>query len=546
MKRLLPIFIACLLLHTTIVYSQDTNCQNVTFDITDVNGNPVFTIDDAPNCYQNLPFTLVPSTTTGTFEDIPGLLEGSTSYKPIIENLSMPSHITTFTYRDGNNLCIKTIEIIFPTPLAEIQSPIDNSPADNTIEVCASDLPIPLSGNRDGDSNANFFLNGFGSENFISDSLVIDDLNNGVNTLYYIYSDTTGCTSTDMMTIIKNPPPTFDCPDVFDGMTVCNTNSPINLTSCQSARLTGPLVNLNSTLLDPTLAAPDATYEHYITYLGNDCYADVVDTIQINVISEPRLAFESIGNACVDPFNGTDTLVYTGDDVGPNAQFTWNLQDGTVISNQNDTVIVSWNSAGDKNVDLTIENSYCGSLSISETIIKEGVTLSVSANENPIFLGEEVELSSDANSSSGSTLSYFWSPLDNLLSPNSPNTVGVPDTTTTYQLVVTDANGCTAVDSITITVVPDTRIFVPNVFTPNNDGQHDSFVITDNKIEDQGRLTIFDRWGGKVYETQDLRTGWDGMVNGKFVTTGVYVYVLEVTFKDGAEEVRHGNVTVIR
>ena len=74
------------------------------------------------------------------------------------------------------------------------------------------------------------------------------------------------------------------------------------------------------------------------------------------------------------------------------------------------------------------------------------------------------------------------------------------------------------------------KITIPNAFSPNQDGQNDLYLITDEeaKIIETLDLQIFNRWGQKVFETNDKTRGWDGYFQGKLLNTAVFDYHLTI------------------
>lgn len=102
-------------------------------------------------------------------------------------------------------------------------------------------------------------------------------------------------------------------------------------------------------------------------------------------------------------------------------------------------------------------------------------------------------------------------------------------------------------------VVISKDVFIPNVFSPNGDGFNDLFLVFSNpeagaKIS---FLRIFDRWGGLVFERNDINPndpqhGWNGMERGKFVNPGVYVFAVQLIYPDGVTEILTGDITVTR
>ncbi|GAA0564827.1 T9SS type B sorting domain-containing protein [Chitinophaga japonensis] len=88
-------------------------------------------------------------------------------------------------------------------------------------------------------------------------------------------------------------------------------------------------------------------------------------------------------------------------------------------------------------------------------------------------------------------------------------------------------------------------IFIPNAFTPNNDGLNDIFRAEGNIITGQ-QLRIFNQWGEQIFSTSEAGAGWDGTHNGKAQPAGVYVYAIRLKLADGKEVLRKGAVNLIR
>ena len=99
------------------------------------------------------------------------------------------------------------------------------------------------------------------------------------------------------------------------------------------------------------------------------------------------------------------------------------------------------------------------------------------------------------------------------------NTTILPTETFTYEITVTDANGCTASDEITITVDDTRQVFIPNAFSPDGDGFNDYFFVNAGiDVEIIQSLKIFDRWGSLVFSNNnllpnDFESGWNGSVS---------------------------------
>ncbi len=122
-----------------------------------------------------------------------------------------------------------------------------------------------------------------------------------------------------------------------------------------------------------------------------------------------------------------------------------------------------------------------------------------------------------------------------------------------YCVTVEDVNGCLGNACVTVNTVITKIIDIPNIFTPDDDGNNDEFFIRDGKnVKHINSLRIFDRWGELVYSSSDftfedrLNHSWNGEFRGEKAMQGVYIYVVDLTWSDDKSEVVAGDVTLIR
>ena len=108
------------------------------------------------------------------------------------------------------------------------------------------------------------------------------------------------------------------------------------------------------------------------------------------------------------------------------------------------------------------------------------------------------------------------------------------------------ANGCDSIRTIDLTVKNNCGIYIPNAFTPNNNGLNDLFKPIINLPFQQYSFIIFNRYGQKIFETREYGKGWDGTYKGKDQPTGSYVYRITFTNNFGWESVENGSVLLIR
>ena len=150
---------------------------------------------------------------------------------------------------------------------------------------------------------------------------------------------------------------------------------------------------------------------------------------------------------------------------------------------------------------------------------------------------------------------YRWKPTESLNNSRIPNPIAKPKETTSYVVTIIDENGCKNRDTVTIYINPyrcgEDEIFIPNAFTPNNDGENDYFRIRGEDIEEL-YLAVYNRWGQRIYESSELymindeKFGWDGTFRGEELATGVFVYYLRAVCPGGNEFTKKGNITLIR
>ncbi|MCG9912351.1 MAG: gliding motility-associated C-terminal domain-containing protein [Flavobacteriales bacterium] len=177
--------------------------------------------------------------------------------------------------------------------------------------------------------------------------------------------------------------------------------------------------------------------------------------------------------------------------------------------------------------------------------ISEPPPLTTDSTYHQIQLGDYLTLSPGYGGGTGN-LSIYWIPSYNLSCNDCPNPLAWPTNSTHYSLVVTDANGCEANSVVQVDVFHDGP-FIPNAFTPANlDQLNNVWYVSDYGVKTFNAL-IVDRWGQKVFETDNIYQGWDGKnKRGTLYPQGVYVYKVDIVYIDGTEKTLLGHVTLIR
>lgn len=226
-------------------------------------------------------------------------------------------------------------------------------------------------------------------------------------------------------------------------------------------------------------------------------------------------------------------------------RFSWDFGDGSGSTAANP---VHDFAAGTYTVKLiTVDSSTCN---IADTA---AVTITVSAKPRADFshtplIPETNKPVVFSNASSGA-VRYKWvfGDGDSIVVNTVENLLHQYNETNTFnaRLIAYNQNGCTdtATHAVSVTVQP--LVGVPNAFTPGRFGKNSVLRVEGFGIKKM-TFRIYNRWGQKIFETNDRNEGWDGTFNRTPQPMEVYVYTLSVEFFDGKRLSRQGDVTLIR
>ncbi|MEZ4908461.1 MAG: gliding motility-associated C-terminal domain-containing protein [Saprospiraceae bacterium] len=189
--------------------------------------------------------------------------------------------------------------------------------------------------------------------------------------------------------------------------------------------------------------------------------------------------------------------------------------------------------------------------SIYVDLTDDNIIIADAGPDKTIELGESTTLDGDYTSVYND-VSYYWTPNYNLVDSFDLRPTATPYKTTTYTLTVTqDSTGCTDQDQMTVFIVKNRQVKIPNIFSPNGDGYNDWFTAFNVKAAVEiEEMQIFDRWGELIYENKnipldDLQSGWNGKFKGQTVNPGVYVYLFKIRFLDDEVLNFAGDITVL-
>ncbi len=349
--------------------------------------------------------------------------------------------------------------------------------------------------------------------------------NQAAGTYTVTATDANGCTATTTATIASSGGPSISITSQTN--ILCNGGN----NGSATASATGGSGTITYSWSGGAGSNPTASNLSAGTYTvtatdGTGCSNSITVTITqpaaivVSVSTTPATCGNSDGTATVNASGGNGVL-------SP----VWN----TSATNSSITGL----AAGTYSVTIT-DASGCTATS-SGTV---GVTGSLSG----VSAGTDVTILSGTNTvlngsvPAGATI--LWTPSTGLSCTTCEDPTASPTQTTTYIITATQS-GCSGSDTVTVFVdIVCGELFVPNAFSPNEDGQNDFLYVMGNCITNL-EFFIYDRWGEKVFETKDAAYGWDGTYRGKKMDAAVFVYYLTATV-NGQEVTKQGNITLIK
>ncbi|MFN5444904.1 MAG: gliding motility-associated C-terminal domain-containing protein, partial [Crocinitomicaceae bacterium] len=170
--------------------------------------------------------------------------------------------------------------------------------------------------------------------------------------------------------------------------------------------------------------------------------------------------------------------------------------------------------------------------------------INLTATPKTILKGESTTLEEKSNN-----YSYTWFYKNDSILGNENSIIVKPEKSVFYTLKV-NQDKCSISDTIHVNVIEDwicdfPYIFVPNAFSPNNDGENDTLYVRGRPAY-QIEFRIYNRWGENVFYSNDLKKGWDGTYKGEKLPPDVYDYYLIVYCIDDVKKQIQGNITLLK
>ena len=179
----------------------------------------------------------------------------------------------------------------------------------------------------------------------------------------------------------------------------------------------------------------------------------------------------------------------------------------------------------------------------------------VTPKDTLVYPGDSLQLFATPNLDSKDIKSISWSPSNWLDCTNCTDPIAKPLNGVVYIVSVKDKFDCIATAEARVRINRDVKVFIPNAIRPDGYEGNKKLTVFANprQVKSVNILAVYDRWGDKVYEHQNIRInddreGWDGTFNnaGEPMETGVYVYFAEVQLVNGETMKLSGDVFLVK
>lgn len=344
---------------------------------------------------------------------------------------------------------------------------------------------------------------------------------------YSVLASNGTCTTSATQSVIVNPQPALAV-HVTSLTALCNTTS-----ATMNASGAGSYTWLPGNYTGNAYSVSITSSQNY-TVIGTDgkCFSSAVQHVIVNQPPHVSLNVPSSFTLCAGQ---NRPISLSGAD-----EFSW-----SPAATQDTGNVFMIHPAENTTYTITGNTGPCGS---------DTKTLSVTVHSVNAAFTDDSELATTTDAVSFTNLSspesdYSWYFSWGATSSQKDPVVTVSDPGTYVAcLLVKNNYGCLDTACKTIRIgCPDDAVFIPNTFTPNDDGLNDLFkVITLPACIDKFNLGLFDRWGQRVFSSDKLEEGWDGKIKGAEVKEDVYVYVAEYTMTNKKTYKRTGHLVLMK
>lgn len=267
---------------------------------------------------------------------------------------------------------------------------------------------------------------------------------------------------------------------------------------------------------------------------GNSCRDTISGTLYIK--ANPKIDFQ-VNTVCLG-----EKSIFTN--LSQSGTYLWNFGDGQTSISTNPSHIYA--KADSFDVSLEVQANGC-----SDTLIKSkfAPVHPLPVADFGVDISQPLPLITHVKFINQSLFSdqYFWDMGRFGGANTSDPEIDITDTASfRVTLIALNRFQCSDTTSRDFVIIPDEKVFVPDVFTPNADNLNDDFKPFGVRFYSEYAFQIYNRWGEKVFESKQPNLGWDGNYQGQPALPGVYVYLLEMVDSRNRRISQRGTIQLLR
>jgi len=356
----------------------------------------------------------------------------------------------------------------------------------------------------------------------------------GGSSFYVEVTSDAGCPYNDTIVIVGFSETAISA---GDDQTIClGETITLNASAIGLIEWSPTLENSNPTELI-TEVSPDSSMYFYVRSTVDECILD--DSIYVNVLYKTDI------NSTNDSICPEDLALLEAD--GNATRYRWEGVNNDFLEDYTTSIEVSPRTTSQYMV-IGSRGTCISDTSYSEVIVYDEVEVEVE-EKFQVFANQNVQINllyDDTND-----YLFEWLPLSGLSCYDCDSPLIQVTDDASYELVVTDENtGCQLTKEIEIRYneeCTEQAFYLPNIFSPNGDGQNDYALIFPADVNEFISLAIYDRWGNEMFTSEDPEEGWDGNFQGKKATPSVYVMkITAICLTSGLPYVFYGDIVLAR
>jgi gliding motility-associated-like protein len=443
-----------------------------------------------------------------------------------------PTTTTTYTVTGTNGACSNTASMTLTV------NPVPNVIASNNGPLCEGSMMQLQANSLPGTSYNWSGPNGFTAST--QNGSIPATLSAGG--MYTVTTTLNGCTSSTTTNVVVN---STQMPVIYPAGPFCEaaTNSYLSADIPGGTWSGAGIVNATSGEFSPQQAGAGS---HPISYtVTGGCSTPGTTTILVNPM--PVVQISTPNSSSCAPF--TTSLADISSPAS--SSVTWDFGDGSATSNQLNSVSHEFNAPGCYEVTLTSTSAAGCSSSTSFPnfiCVLPNAVASFSVN-NPVHGLMNPEFHTFNTSSNASIYSWDFGDGDesNLFNPSHTYTEDAGSYVIT--LIANNAGNCPDTARLTVTIQEELIYYVPNTFTPDGDEFNNVFspVFTSGFDPHNYTMTIYNRWGETLFESNDTKYGWDGTYNGETCKSGIYTWTIRFKSSESDKKItKTGHIQLLK